>query len=322
LSPEDLLTGPQVLGVTYEFWENLVYRYLKDPNFHDKVIWNEICEGQGGLSLDRFTEREVIYLTLTSVLKKEEIKFFYECRENHFDPYAECYWDVDLPLPIRRFIEPHGHQRIIDRDYFVFDAIVDRGQGAPQGYSTCAYHQPTKFRRWHHAQEELTLEGCKGISSRHYNVKVDSAFHLQWISEYVNACRSCQEEADDEIRILASEFQIHRHRPRFHPAFFWYTGRLSEERDVKKLHWYPHLEECPESEEGEQWEPRPPAAEFFIQILEQHCMELAQPLFQGLFGSKATSNWSIHIKAEQRGTKKRKFSTVITPRRSLRLKKI
>jgi hypothetical protein len=67
LSPEDLLTGPQVLGVTYEFWENLVYRYLKDPNFHDKVIWNEICKGPGGLSLDRYTEREVIYLTLTSV---------------------------------------------------------------------------------------------------------------------------------------------------------------------------------------------------------------------------------------------------------------
>jgi hypothetical protein len=50
-------------------------------------------------------------------------------------------------------------------------------------------------------------------------------------------------------------------------------------------------------------------------------VELAQPLFQGLFGSKATSNWSIYIKAEQRGTKKREFSTVITPRRSLRLKK-
>jgi hypothetical protein len=73
---EDLLTGPQVLGVTYEFWENLVYRYLKDPNFHDKVIWNKIYEGPGRLSLDRFTEREVIYLTLTNVLKKEEIKFY------------------------------------------------------------------------------------------------------------------------------------------------------------------------------------------------------------------------------------------------------
>jgi hypothetical protein len=91
LSSEDLLTRPQVLGVTYEFWENLVYRYLKDPNFHDKVIWNKICEGPGGLSLDRFTERKVIYLTLTSILKKEEIKFFYECRENHFDPYTECH---------------------------------------------------------------------------------------------------------------------------------------------------------------------------------------------------------------------------------------
>jgi hypothetical protein len=76
--------------------------------------------------LDRFTEREVIYLTLISILKKEEIKFFHECRENHFDPYTDCHWDVDLPLPTRRFIEPHGHQRLIDRDYFVFDAIVDR----------------------------------------------------------------------------------------------------------------------------------------------------------------------------------------------------
>jgi hypothetical protein len=28
----------------------------------------------------------------------------------------------------------------------------------------------------------------------------------------------------------------------------------------------------------------------------------------------------VHIKAEQRGTKKREFSTVVTPRRSLRLK--
>jgi hypothetical protein len=182
---------------------------------------------------------------------------------------------MDLPLPTRQFIKPYGHQRLIDYDYFVFDAIVDRDQGAPQGYNTCAYHEPTKFKCWHHLRDDLILEGCKGINSRHYNVKVNSAFHLQWISEYVNACRSCQEEADDEIRILAIDFQIHRHRPRFHSAFFWYTGRLSEERDVKKLHWYPHLEECPVFEEGEQWEPQSPAAEFFIQILEQHCVELA-----------------------------------------------
>jgi hypothetical protein len=84
-----VLKIPQALGVTYEFWENLVYHFLKDLNFYDKVIWNEITERSRGLDLDQFIERKVIYLILTSVLKRKWTKFFYECRDNHFDSYAE-----------------------------------------------------------------------------------------------------------------------------------------------------------------------------------------------------------------------------------------
>jgi hypothetical protein len=66
------------LGITFEFWENLAFRFLKDPNFHDEEIWDAITEGPGGLDFVDFTENETFYLTLMSVLKKEEWCFYRE----------------------------------------------------------------------------------------------------------------------------------------------------------------------------------------------------------------------------------------------------
>jgi hypothetical protein len=89
LSPEELFPGPVALGISFEVWKNLVLRYLKDPNFHDKKIWASIVDCPGGLILAKFTQREIVYLTLTSILKREEIRFHQASLSSSFGPFAE-----------------------------------------------------------------------------------------------------------------------------------------------------------------------------------------------------------------------------------------
>ena len=62
---DELVIGLLALGITFEFWENLVVRYLGDPNLHDHKILYAIEDGDGGLTPKEFTKRECLYLTLT-----------------------------------------------------------------------------------------------------------------------------------------------------------------------------------------------------------------------------------------------------------------
>jgi hypothetical protein len=78
LAPVELFQGSRALGITFEFWENLALRFLKDPNFYNEEIWDTITEEPRGLDFVDFTEKENFYLTLTTVLKKEKWCFYEE----------------------------------------------------------------------------------------------------------------------------------------------------------------------------------------------------------------------------------------------------
>lgn len=58
-----------------------------------------------GISLEEFTERKILYLTLTNILKCEEIWFVEESLGAGFNSfnYNVCNWDVDHPYPLHRF---------------------------------------------------------------------------------------------------------------------------------------------------------------------------------------------------------------------------
>jgi hypothetical protein len=125
LAPTELLQGSRALGITFEFWENLALRFLKDPNFHDEEIWDAITEGPGGLDLVDFIEKENFYLTLTTVLKKEEWCFYEESVQKGFLPYNENRNYMDILYPVRRFCNPTYRFLNDQTDFMVFDDIFD-----------------------------------------------------------------------------------------------------------------------------------------------------------------------------------------------------
>jgi hypothetical protein len=311
------------LGISFEFWENLVLRYLKDPNFHDKKIWASIVDGPGGLTLAEFTQREIVYLTLTSILKREEIRFHQASLSSNFGPFAEQNWDIDHPYPFRRFTDPLWILRNEDTVHYIFDVINDKEVYAPVGQSDYIFHEPTLFRHHYEYREPLSLEHCRGISTRHLHYQVEAVFHLQWIAEYADACDKCQEEADQEVRRFARTPEEYRHRPRFHPAYFPYIGRTPSNRNIREVQFYPCYGEPQEVKAPKQLERRPSKSEFFNQIIERHCLEVAVPLFHGLFRSGACPSWEVQVAATSSSSRKRKVPLVtIVPRRSPRLKRL
>ena len=168
-------------------------RYFKNPNLHDQKLNQAIEEGPGGLIAEEFTKRECLYLTLTSLLKQEEIKYQEHCLVDGFEAYAEEEWPFSQPYPVWHFggisyaLVPGPIQF-----YYKFAEIQDPEISSALGYSSCIYHKPKMFRSQHSATECQTLDGCHGISSRRVPSRVHSSFHLHWILEYANACSSCQ----------------------------------------------------------------------------------------------------------------------------------
>ena len=286
--PEELLDGPQALGISFEFWENLVLRYLKRPNHHDLILAKAVRSHAGGLPLDEFTQREILYLSLTSVLKREEIRFFDECQRGYFETYSERDWEYDQSYPHLRFSRPI-YKLANDRiEFFQFDdpqACVETS--APIGESDCVYHEPKRFRRFHEDAETLTLDCCRGITSRRLAVHVDTSHHLAWIAEYANACELCQEEADEVIRDFAAWGLSNHHRPRFHPAYFPYGGLQKEvPRDIRYIYFYSNLKARLEEgslqlAEGRVYEHRPTKAVIFSFLIEAHILELKAVLEAG-----------------------------------------
>lgn len=290
LVPEELLEGPHTLGVSFEFWENLVLRYFKDPNRHDLVLQKAIDFGPGGLSLEEFTKREIIYLSLTSVLKREEIRFFEECERSGFDPYSERNWGDSQAYPYRRFGYP-DYRLVNDRTelYKFANGLTCREVNAEIGQSDCAYHEPKLFRHNHRISEALTLDCCRGITTRRLGAHLDTSFHLSWIAEYAAACELCQTEADEAIRVFARRGLTFRHRPRFHPAYFIYT-RVPyplEQRDIRYLYFFSNLEArlqegSLEREEDDNWESRPTRSVIFSFIIEYRFLELREALVENV----------------------------------------
>ena len=250
-------------------------RYFKNPNVHDQKLNQAIEEGPGGLIAEEFTKRECLYLTLTSMLKYEEIKYQEYCLVDGFDAYAEEEWPFSQPYLVRWFggisyaLVPGPTQF-----YYKFAEIQDLEISNAIGCnSSCIYHEPKAFRSQHSATECLTLDGCHDISSRRVPSRVHSSFHLHWISEYANACSLCQQEADSEVIDFYRRGLINHHRPRYHLVFFPYEGRQHvEARHVWRLKFVTRGEEISEQDHIQfPLEPRPTRREFFPHIIEpQH----------------------------------------------------
>ena len=142
-------------------------RYFKNPNLHDQKLNQAIEEGPGGLIVEEFTKRECLYLTLTLLLKQEEIKYQEHCLVEGFEAYAEEEWPFSQPYPVRRFggisyaLVPGPTQF-----YYKFSEVQDPEITSALRYSSCIYHEPKVFRSQHSATERLTLDGCHGIGSR------------------------------------------------------------------------------------------------------------------------------------------------------------
>jgi hypothetical protein len=74
-----------------------------------------------------------VYLTLTSILKREEIRFHQASLSNNFGPFAEQNWDIDHPYPFRRFTDPLWVLKNEDIVHYIFDVINDKEVYAPIG---------------------------------------------------------------------------------------------------------------------------------------------------------------------------------------------
>ena len=227
---DKLVIGPLALGITFEFWENLVVRYLRDSNLHDHKILHAIEDGDGGLTPKEFTKHECLYLTLTSILRQEEIKFHKQSLLDSFDPYAEKEWPYPQRYPSGRFahinytLVPHPDQYRLK-----FAEVHDLEHISVQGASSYTFHEPKAFRARHSKNERLILDCYQGISSRRIPPRVHSSYHLHWISEYANACTLYKEDADKVVIDFFTRAWIYHHRPCYHPVFFVYEGRMNVE---------------------------------------------------------------------------------------------
>lgn len=100
LVQEELLDGPRALEIAFEF---LGLNYLESPNCHDLIFAMAVCSKVKGLSLEKFIQRGILYLLLTSILKREEIWFFEECHKGYFETFLEWEWEYDQLHPHLQF---------------------------------------------------------------------------------------------------------------------------------------------------------------------------------------------------------------------------
>ena len=263
------------MGISFEFWENLVLRYLKDPNFHDEEIYDAIANGAGGLDFVEFTDKESFYHTLTTALKREEWIFYEQSLQEGFLPYNENEDISAVIYPVRRFCNPTYRFVNEQTDFMVFDEICDPELQAAFGESDCTFHEPKAFRACHIADEVLSIDSCRGITTRRVPAQVHLRHHLKWIAEYANACESCQEAADSVVRDFARRGLTAYHRPFYHPAFFAYRGRRIQDRAPQVVYWYSHFEEGLPSHG--QYERRPSKGEFLAHLVEHHDLWLNDP---------------------------------------------
>jgi hypothetical protein len=84
----------------------------------------------------------------------------------------------------------------------VFDDIFDLELQVGFRLSECIFHEPKEFRDSHVVDEILSIDSCRGITTRRLLAQVHMVHHLKWIAEYANACERCQESADSTIRDL------------------------------------------------------------------------------------------------------------------------
>ena len=77
--------------------------YLKNPNLHDQKLHHAIKEGSGRLTPIEFTKPESLYLTLTSLLRQDKIKYHKHNLVDGFESYIVEEWPYSQPYPIQRY---------------------------------------------------------------------------------------------------------------------------------------------------------------------------------------------------------------------------
>lgn len=163
----------RLLYLTFKFWENLVLCYLKSLNGHDLIFTKAVHSWARELSLEEFTQRKILYLSLTLVFKREQIRFFERRHRRYFETYSERECEYDQPYTHLRFCCP-TYKLVYDRIKFY---QFNDPQGcletqAPIGESDCVFHEPKRFWRHHGNAKTLTLDCCRGITSQHLLVYV------------------------------------------------------------------------------------------------------------------------------------------------------
>ena len=159
ITHDKLVFGPLDLEITFEFRENLVVTYFRNPNLYNQKLDWAIEEGPRGLTLAEFTKRKCLYLTLTSLLKHEEIKYKEHYLVDGFESYVEEEWPYSQPYPIWHF-GGIGYALVPGPTefYYKFAEVKDLEISSALSYSSCIYHQPKALRSQHSATKCLILD--------------------------------------------------------------------------------------------------------------------------------------------------------------------
>lgn len=221
---KDLLRGPRDLKVSFEFWSSLVRQYLLSPNQHTPEIVAARAAGSFGVSRDVFNDCLLFYWKVVIAAWNFENDYIKECFDASIPSYPTEKPLTELPQVGLRYQPPplrenEGFYRFKEAEFENF-----RENENP-------YTRPQQFRAWHNSISHLTLECCKGISTRYMPATVDTEQQLQYITEYLEACEPCQDAEDYQVALFTAPDLQHLHQPKFHPLHYQYPSRGKRTRE-------------------------------------------------------------------------------------------
>ncbi len=217
-------------------------RLLTHPNVHFPGLRRAFEHQEWGVSLDEIVEYLCFYSNLIVVYFKEEIKFRRECYDKgYYYNRSLSSQERNAGLTTRREIPyvKHTRPQIVCenqwRQLYRFEEPVNSPTSTfPRVHR---YHEPTKFKKRHDYGNEsrLSLDVCRGVSTRSFHIYLDVAEHLHYINEYTQACEDCKADADKFVRKYARLGHRELHRPRFHPLFYPYVKSKDDTLDARDI---------------------------------------------------------------------------------------
>ena len=215
---EDLLLGPTLLKISYEYWEHLARQYLRNPNLHTPSIAHAIAAKLFGVSESEIIECFAFYWRVVLATWKFENEFAKTCFEANFPSYNTFEQLKNSPhLPIR-YYPPSA---LCDGNFYRFGSTnIDNYQFVHNPYT-----EPANFRTWHSGVSHLTLDCCAGIPTQLVPSTLGEKHQLQYIADYSAACEPCQDAEDYRVALFTVYKGEGIHHPRYHPLFYHYPSR-------------------------------------------------------------------------------------------------